>query len=48
MSINTNLVPSSLIKSTFSLEKVHLNLNDIDEEILNRCDEDKVEKETSL
>ena len=29
-----------------SLEKVHFNLNNIEEEILNLCDEDGVEKET--
>ena len=29
-----------------SLEEVHFNWNNIDEEILNLCDEDEVEKET--
>ena len=28
------------------LEEVHFNLNSIDEEILNLCDEDEIEKET--
>ena len=40
----TSRAKSFALKS--SLEEVHFNLNNIDEEILNLCDEDEVEKET--
>ena len=40
----TPLANISALKS--SLEKVHFNLSNIEEEILNLCDEDGVEEET--
>ena len=46
-SIENSETPRAKILALKSfLEEVHFNLNNIDEEILNLCDEDEVEKET--
>ena len=46
-SIENSETPRAKIVALKSfLEEVHFNLNSIDEEILNLCDEDEIEKET--
>ena len=42
---NSETPRAKILALKSSLEKVHSNLNNIDEEILNLCDEDEVEKE---
>ena len=43
---NSETPQAKILALKSSLEEVHFNLNNIDEEILNLCDEDEVEKET--
>ena len=43
---NSETPRAKILALKSSLEEVHFNLNNIDEEILNLCDEDEVEKET--
>ena len=43
---NSETTRAKILALKSSLEEVHFNLNNIDEEILNLCDEDEVEKET--
>ena len=43
---NSETPRAKILPLKSSLEEVHFNLNNIDKEILNLCDEDEVEKET--
>ena len=43
---NSETLRTKIVALKSSLKEVHFNLNNIDEEILNPCDEDELEKET--
>ena len=43
---NSETARAKIVALKSFLEEVHFNVNSIDEEILNLCDEDEIEKET--